>query len=310
MYKKDSDIPKDPTVQLIKKLEKGIENVFTSDNFKNYLRTMSKFHNYSANNIVLIFLQKPEASYVAGYKTWQSLGRQVLSKKEVGPGIKIIAGCTYNLKDENGKEKIDPDTGEKEKGKYYKAVTIFDISQTKGDPLPGYDLVGELAGQLDNEKYIDHIKTLRAISKYPIIFDELKGYPKDCKGYFSRNDRDIHIRDEMSREQSIKTLIHEITHSRLHDYGADPTRDRRLKELEAEGTAFCVADHLGIDTSDYSFGYIAEWTKDIKPEDRKESLEIIRGTYQEIITDIEKYKEKENCFEKENMGENENEFDY
>ena len=289
--------------EITDKLEQGIKELFESERFKEYLRTMSKFYNYSFNNTLLIAMQKPEATYVAGYTSWQrNFDRQVMKGEK---GIKILAPAPYKAQEE--REKIDPLTQKPVIGADGKAVTetvevlrpafkvvsVFDVSQTDGKELPDI-IVDELKGTVENyEAFFD---ALKQESPVPISFEDIPG---GAKGFFSPVESRIAIQEGMSEIQTVKTAIHEIAHAKLHavkpDEKAAPEdkKDRHTKEVEAESVAYTVCQRYGIETSDYSFGYIAGWSSDKETKELKGSLETIRKTAAEMITGIdEKLKER------------------
>lgn len=283
--------------EITDKLEQGIKELFESERFKEYLRTMSKFYNYSFNNTLLIAMQKPEATYVAGYTSWQrNFDRQVMKGEK---GIKILAPAPYKAQEE--REKIDPATQKPVIGADGKAVTetvevlrpafkvvsVFDVSQTDGKELPDI-IVDELKGTVENyEAFFD---ALRQESPVPISFEDIPG---DAKGFFSPVESRIAIQEGMSEIQTVKTAIHEIAHAKLHavkpDEKAAPEdkKDRHTKEVEAESVAYTVCQRYGIETSDYSFGYIAGWSSGKETKELKSSLDTIRKTAAEMIEGID-----------------------
>ncbi len=274
--------------EAMENLEREIPLVFDSAKYKNYLDTMSKFHSYSINNSLLIYLQKPDATQVAGYTTWQKMNRQV-QKGETG--ITIIAPCKYKKKqevvvtDNNGNTLYDANGEAKKEEREvevqgYKATTVFDYSQTDGEPLPS--LVSDLTNPVDG--YDDYLDAIKDISPVPIRFDNING---TAKGYFSPKVQEIVLRRGMSEEQTIKTALHEVAHARLGHGSKDDTDNRRTHEVQAESVAYCCCKALGLNTEDYSFGYIAGWSsgKDIK--ELKESLEKIRLQADQMISGIE-----------------------
>ena len=339
--------------EITDKLEQGIKELFESERFKEYLRTMSKFYHYSFSNTLLIAMQKPEATYVAGYTSWQrNFDRQVMKGEK---GIKILAPAPYKAKEE--REKIDPSTQKPvldADGKpvtetvevmrpAFKVVSVFDISQTDGKELPDI-IVDELSGSVEN--YAAFFEALKQESPVPITFEDIPG---GAKGYFSPIENRIAIQEGMSEIQTIKTAIHEIAHAKLHsidrpepeptwkivmisDGGTkrdflsgfaseaeanaaaehegwrfvdenrfewrleveedtsaaqDMRKDRHTKEVEAESVAYTVCQRYGIETSDYSFGYIAGWSSDKETKELKGSLETIRKTAAELIDSID-----------------------
>ena len=283
--------------EITDKLEQGIKELFESERFKEYLRTMSKFYNYSFNNTLLIAMQKPDATYVAGYTSWQrNFDRQVMKGEK---GIKILAPAPYKTQEE--REKIDPVTQKPVIGAdgnavtetvevlrpAFKVVSVFDVSQTDGKELPDI-IVDELKGTVENyEAFFD---ALKQESPVPISFEDIPG---GAKGFFSPVESRIAIQEGMSEIQTVKTAIHEIAHAKLHavkpDEKAAPEdkKDRHTKEVEAESVAYTVCQRYGIETSDYSFGYIAGWSSGKETKELKSSLDTIRKTAAEMIEGID-----------------------
>ena len=282
--------------EITDKLEAGLKELFESEKYKSYLSTMSKFHNYSFNNTLLIAMQKPEATLVAGYQAWQKNFERHVNKGE--KAIRILAPAPYKIKEE--RDKLDPVTGkmmfdengmpQKEETEVtipaFRAVSVFDVSQTDGKPIPELE-VNELLSTV--EGYEDFVQALMNISPVPIAFEDIPG---DSKGYFSTAEKRIAVQENMSESQTLKTMVHEVAHSMLHDKEVNqsmdiPVKDRNTKEVEAESVAFTVCQHFGIDTSDYSFGYIAGWSSGRNMKELKSSLDTIRKTASELITGIE-----------------------
>ena len=283
--------------EITDKLEQGIKELFESERFKEYLRTMSKFYNYSFNNTLLIAMQKPEATYVAGYTSWQrNFDRQVMKGEK---GIKILAPAPYKTQEE--REKIDPVTQKPVIGAdgnavtetvevlrpAFKVVSVFDVSQTDGKELPDI-IVDELKGTVENyEAFFD---ALKQESPVPISFEDIPG---GAKGFFSPVESRIAIQEGMSEIQTVKTAIHEIAHAKLHAFKPDEKaapedkKDRHTKEVEAESVAYTVCQRYGIETSDYSFGYIAGWSSGKETKELKSSLDTIRKTAAEMIESID-----------------------
>ena len=293
----DARTEKQKVKEITDRLEEGLKALFEGEKYKSYLNTMSKFHNYSANNIQLIEMQCPDATYVAGYKAWQRNFERHVNKGE--RGIRILAPAPYKIKEEQ--EKIDPVTNEpvldrdgmpvmeevEIKIPAFRVVTVFDYSQTDGKELPGLG-VNELHG--DVERYQDFMEALERVSPVPIRYEEMEG---DRKGYFIDLSRPIAIKEGMSEAQTAKTGVHEVAHAKLHAREAEQDtenavyKDRETKEVEAESIAYTVCQHFGIDTSDYSFGYIAGWSSGKEMPELKSSLDTIRRTSSELIKGIE-----------------------
>ena len=291
----DNNTEKQRVQELTDKLEQGLQDLFNSDSYRNYLSTMSKFHNYSFNNTLLIAMQKPDATLVAGYKAWQKNFERHVNKGE--KAIRILAPAPYKIKEE--RDKIDPVTQEllldkdgnpqKEEVEItipaFRAVSVFDVAQTDGKPIP------ELAAKellSDVEGYQDMIRAVEAISPVPIELEEIAG---DSKGYYDREAKRIAVQENMSESQTLKTMIHEVAHSKLHSKEVEQDeqmrKDRNTKEVEAESIAYTVCQHFGVDTSDYSFGYIAGWSSGRDTQELRASMDTIRRTASELITGIE-----------------------
>ena len=305
---------KTPIKEQIKKLtdqiEAGIKALFQSgdlEKYQAYLRTMSHFHHYLVNNQMLIFSQCPHATLVAGYQKWQNqFSRHVLRGEK---GISILAPTPYKIKVE--KERLDPDTKlplldadgntiteEKEvQIPMFRPVKVFDVSQTDGKPLPErvQSPVAELTGNV--EHYEAFMEALRRISPVPI---EMKPLSNDLDGFFSPSKQSITLRDGMSEVQTVCAAVHEIAHSKLHDYAKQPNsqpKDSSTEEIEAESIAYTVCAYFGIETSANSFGYVATWSKDKDLKAFKESLDTIRKTSSELISGVEQ-QFKEICKER------------
>ncbi|MDE7018847.1 MAG: ssDNA-binding domain-containing protein [Lachnospiraceae bacterium] len=272
------------------RLEAGIKNFFESARFKEYLNVMSKFHNYSLNNTMLIAMQKPDATFVAGYASWKSnFGRNV---KKGEKGIRIIAPSPYKIKKEM--EKIDPQTQKPAIGKdgkivteereivipAFKMVSVFDVSQTEGKEMPVIT-PHILTGDVGN--YKQFFSVLEKVSPAPISFEKIPG---SAHGYYDLTDKRIAIDEGMSELQTLKTTIHEIAHAKLHA-ACEPGIGKRTMEVEAESIAYIVCQHFNLDTSDYSFSYIGLWSSDKGLPELKNSLETIQNTSSGIIQSIE-----------------------
>ena len=291
----ESKTEKQKVQEITEKLEQGIKELFESEKYKTYLNTMSKFHNYSFNNTMLIAMQKPDATLVAGFKAWQKNFDRHVKKGE--KGIRILAPAPYKIKEE--RDKIDPVTQEllldkdgnpqKEEVEItipaFRAVSVFDVAQTDGKPIPE-PAAKELLS--DVEGYQDMIRAVEAISPVPIELEEIAG---DSKGYYDREAKRIAVQENMSESQTLKTMIHEVAHSKLHSKEVEQDeqmkKDRNTKEVEAESIAYTVCQHFGIDTSDYSFGYIAGWSSGRDTKELRASMDTIRRTASELITGIE-----------------------
>lgn len=280
--------------EITERLEQGVQELFTSERYREYLNMMAKFHNYSFNNTLLIAMQRPDATLVAGYQAWQKkFNRHVLRGEK---GIQIISPAPIREKEEV--EKIDPETNEpilKANGQpeteiiehvipRFKVATVFDVSQTEGEPLPdlgGADLTGQVAD------FTVFMEAIRNVSPVPIRFAEIEG---PSHGYYHNTDKEIVIKSGMSESQTMKTAIHEVTHALLHDrdlmeeQGVE--KDKMTKEVEAESVAYIVCQHLGLDSSEYSFPYIAGWSSDRDMKELRTSMDLIRKTAGDFIENM------------------------
>ena len=293
-----ADKPAEKIKEITDRLEQGITELFDSERYKEYLQVMSKFHNYSFNNTLLIAMQKPDASLIAGFSAWKNnFGRNVMKGQK---SIKILAPSPFKIKKEM--EKIDPQTQKVIIGKdgkpvteekeitipAFKVVSVFDVSQTEGKEIPDI-AVNMLTG--DVEHYKDVFAALEKTSPVPVAFEKIEG---GAHGYYHLEDKRIALDEGMSELQTLKTLIHEIAHAKLHDIDLNAPLedlenrpDRRTREVQAESIAYTVCQHYGLDTSDYSFGYVAGWSAGRELAELKSSLETIRSTAAEIINSID-----------------------
>ena len=278
--------------QITDKLEKGVKDVFQSDKYKQFLNVMAKFPRYSVNNTMLIMMQRPDAQLCQSFTGWKQMGRYV---KKGEKGISILAPAPYKIEreqtklDEKGRPVFDAD-GEPVKEKVevtiraFKVVKTFDLSQTDGKELPTIgpsELVGNIEG------YPKLLQALQEISPVPVSFELIDG---DAKGFYHLEDKKIVVQDGMSEVQTIKTLLHEMAHQKLHDKDNVPEAkdiSRNGKEVEAESVAYVVCQHYGINTSDYSFSYVAGWSEGKETPELKASLDKIRQTASEFIYQID-----------------------
>ena len=281
--------------EISERLEQGVKEIFTSERYTEYLNTMSKFHNYSFNNTLLITMQKPEATLVAGYQAWQKKFNRHVKRGE--KGIQIIAPAPIREKQEI--EKIDPVTKEPVIGDdgqpeteivemvipRFRVTTVFDVSQTEGEPIAELE-VPELTGSV--QFYDTFMQALQNISPVPIRMMNVEG---DAKGYYHQTEKYIAIKEDMSNVQTMKTGVHEVSHALLHDRevmdAEGVLKDQTTKEVEAESIAYIVCNHFGLDTSEYSFTYIASWCESRDMKALKASMDTIRKTSAEIIENIE-----------------------
>ena len=290
-----SEKPAEKVKEITARLEQGVQAIFDSDRYKEFLTAMSKFHDYSLNNTILIAMQG--GNLVMGFRQWEKEFDRHVKKGE--KGIKIFAPAPYKVK--KLVDKIDPETRKPmldREGKVvkeekeitvpaFKVITVFDISQTEGKEFPDLSVKPLLA---DVEQYEDFFAALEKASPVPIAFEQITN---GANGYFSLTDKRIAIKEGVSELQAVKTAIHEIAHAKLHDVdlNAPPEEqnrvDRRSREVQAESVAYTVCQHFGLDTSDYSFGYVAGWSSGKEMTELKASLETIQATAKELITEIE-----------------------
>ena len=272
--------------EITERLEQGVKDLFTSEKYTEYLKTMSQFHNYSFNNTLLIAMQKPESTLVAGYSSWSKKFHRQVKRGE--KGIKIIAPAPIREKEEI--EKFDPETNEPvlrpdgqpetEEVEHiiprFRVATVFDISQTYGDPLPELD-TPELMGSVEN--FGIFMEAIGIVSPAPMRYAEIEG---DAKGYYSNTNKEIVIQEGMSEKQTMKTAVHEVTHAMCHDRDVmeelGEKKNQMTREVEAESVAFTVCSYFGLDTSDYSFPYIAGWSSDMDMKELRSSMDFIRKT--------------------------------
>ena len=285
----------DQLKEITERLEQGVKDIFTSEMYTKYLLTMSKFHNYSFNNTLLIAMQRPDATLVAGYNAWKNKFNRYVKKGE--KGIQIIAPAPVKEREE--REKIDKDTGLavlNENGEpeievvervipRFRVTTVFDYAQTDGEPLPTLE-VNELTARVKDYTMLK--EAIEQVSPVPIRFGEIEG---SAKGYYSHMDKEICVRADMGESQTIKTMIHEVAHAMLHDSDQMKQRgeekDQLTKETEAESIAFTVCSALGIDTSDYSFPYVASWASGKELKELKDSMDTIRLTAADFLEKLE-----------------------
>ena len=275
-------------------LEEGMKEMFSSEKYTQYLKTMAKFHTYSLNNTILISMQRPDATLVTGYERWKSMGRQVKKGEKT---IRIIAPAPVKEKrqqkklDEENKpvldENGDPEMEEVEVTvQKYKVTNVFDIFQTEGDPIETLDAVELTVGV---ENYAEFLQAVEKVAPVPIRFDELTG---QTKGYFHTVKQEIVIQKGMAESQTLKTAIHETAHSLLPNKEKmaeqEDLKNRQTKEVEAESVAFVVCSAFGLDTAEYSFPYIAGWSSGKEMTELKASMDVIRQTSSNLIKSIEK----------------------
>ena len=264
--------------QTLDKLEAGVMEFFTSEKYITYLQVMSKFHTYSANNQVLIAMQMPEATAVAGYNSWiRNFDRHV---KRGEKSITILAPMKVKIKIDTDRRDADGKIIQEERETIkFRPVSVFDVSQTEGKPLP--QIITELTG--DVSRYEQLLNAARQAAPYPIEIGAVEG---SAKGWCNFTQEKIIIKEGMSEAQTLKTAFHETAHARIH--GGDTDKSREQKEVEAESIAYVVCSHFGLDTSDYTFGYVATWAGRQDINLLKQSMQTISQTAKAIITDVER----------------------
>lgn len=291
--------------ELTEKLQTGIQELYDSEKYRDYLRTMAKFHHYSFNNSLLIWAQRPDATKVAGYREWQTkFGRTVNAGAK---GIMIYAPSSYKrtlrevVTDADGNPVLDKD-GNKVTRAVEKTFPSFKISycfayeDTSGKPLPS--IVSIIDKDVSN--YDSVMDALQKVSPAPIRFDSVDG---GANGYYNLLKREIVVKDTLPQAQKIKTAVHEVAHSILHDKidGLDQEANKREMEVSAESVAFVVCSYLGLDTNQYSFGYVAGWSAGKELKELQTKMEIIRSAAHTIISGIEAEIMKETIQETETL---------
>ena len=276
---------------LTEQLEKSVQGFMDGEKYKSFLSSMAKFHSYSLNNQLLIHMQKPDSTLCASYTTWKKFDRYVRKGEK---GIRIICPSPYKMQTlqtvrdpKTGKPELLADGSKKKEMvekiiPFYKVGYTYDISQTDGEPLP--EVTTKLKGDLDSRQ--NKLKAaLLEISPVPIHFQSISG---ETNGYYDLTKKEIVVDSSLSEKHSLKTLIHELAHALLHDTSIkDAPKDTPTREVQAESVAYVVCQYFGIDTSDYSFGYISTWSSDKNIEELKKSLEVIRSTSNDIIAKTE-----------------------
>lgn len=272
----------DKMKQTLDKLEAGVREFYTSEKFITYLQVMSRFHNYSLNNQILIAAQMPEATIVAGYNSWmRNFDRHV---KRGEKSITILAPMKIKIKIDTDKvDEYGNVIQEEKEGIKFRPVSVFDVSQTEGKPLP--EIISELTG--DVSRYEQLLDAARQAAPYPIEIGAVEG---SAKGWCNYAQEKIVIKEGMSEAQTLKTAFHETAHARIH--GGDTDKSREQKEVEAESIAYVVCSHFGLDTSDYTFGYVATWAGRQDINLLKQSMQTISQTAKAIITDVERAMEE------------------
>lgn len=268
--------PRQRTECLMRELEEGVRNVYTSENWTRYLAVQSRFHHYSYSNSILIMCQMPTATRVAGFARWRELGRSVRKGEH---GIRILAPMTR--KEETGKE--DPDgvtEGETARRTFFAPVTVFDVSQTEGEELP--DICRTLTGDVDGFERLR--EAVEAAADCPVSYED---GTDASHGYYDTAADRIVVKAGEPQAQTVKTLLHEVAHSILHRRGGPAENaPRDVKEVQAESTAYVVCKHFGVDTDGYTFEYVASWGRsDLK--ELRENLSLIQKTAETLIDRIE-----------------------
>ena len=258
------------THEMIDMIEQGVKDVLTSERWAEFLRFAARFHDYSLGNMILILMQRPDASYVAGYNAWQKMKRQVNKGER---GIRILAPCV-------SKKTVEDDSGEEREivSRYFKTVSVFDISQTSGEDVP--TICDELHGDVENVTELT--ERIASATDYSVSYD----YDGRAFGVCRNDDKTIQIRDGLDDRQRVKTLIHEVAHSLLWEDDERDQNSREDREIEAESTAFIVCNRIGVDTSSYSFDYIASWSNGKDSKELKRLFGNIQSAAQRIIDKI------------------------
>lgn len=288
MENQKTSTPAERVKELLNKLEDGVKDVFESEQYKNYLKAMSKFHNYSFGNVMLILMQCPNASLVAGFHKWKKEFGRTVKKGE--KGIQILAPCPY--KKFVDKEKQNPD-GTKETETVFeirqgfKVAYVFDVSQTEGRELPSYG-VDKLTGNV--EHYDKFFRAIESVAPVPIVFRPATDHSEGC---YNHKEQKIYINEGLSQIQTISVMLHEVSHAILHalpvengEITGKHEKERRTREIEAESVAYVVCQHFGIETGDSSFAYVTSWSKNKELPELKASLECISKTASKMIEDI------------------------
>lgn len=269
--KKTADIE-----EITKQLETGVKEVFSSEKYAEYLAFVSKFYDYSINNSILIYMQMPTASLVAGFKAWQTKFKRNVKKGE--KGIKILAPIPRKFEKVVKDAVTGAETVKEINYTDFRAAYVFDVSQTEGEEIPKFvsDLDGNVSG------FAEIVEKLKALSPVPVLFE---AFDSPAKGFYSHTEKKIVVQPDMSEQQQLKTLIHEISHAILHndDDGAEKEADRHTKEVQAESVAYTVCAAMGIDTSEYSFGYVASWSNGKETKELTASMDVIRRTAKDMI---------------------------
>lgn len=300
---KSNSNTKEKVEEISNKIEKGILDAVKSDNYKSYLKTMSKFHRYSVNNSVLIHAQNKDATMVAGYKSWEENFNRKVKKGEKGIQIFIPYKSKYKnetakldkdkrpIFDNNGKAIMEETEIEKIN---FRVSYVFDVSQTEGEPIPNLSIAKELESDVKNYNFL--FEKIKNLTLFNVGFEKIEN---GAKGFCNITRNKIVINEGMSELQNLKTLVHEVAHSKLHNEieSCEDLKSSGQKEVEAESIAFVICNYLGLDTSEYSFPYLASWSSGKDLKELKSSLDLIRKTSLTFITEIENFN-KEKIVEK------------
>ncbi len=254
----------------------GVRSVWSSEAWAQWLRTLAKFHDYSLNNTMLIAMQMPEATRVASYRSWQKDFNRHVRKGEHGIGVLVPMVMKTKLGDSEETPQDDEDTPERRRLVGFKVGHVFDVSQTEGEPLPA--IAEHVTGDVD--RYDEVMDAIKAVSSYPV--ELVEGLPPETNGLFSRMGY-IAIRAGMPQGQTVKTALHELAHSVLHDGDAEQLPDRAMREVQAESVAYAVSAALGLDTSGYSFGYVASWAVGKTDDEMRACMQVVRDAAKRII---------------------------
>ena len=259
------------------RLDEGVRKVYQSERWESWLRSLARFHDYSLGNTILIAMQMPTATHVASFRSWKHDFNRYVRKGE--RGIEILVPMLVKCRDEEGAQNSDE---ERRRLVGFRVGHVFDVSQTDGDPLP--TLVDEVAEDVD--RYAAVLGAIRTVSAYPVEF--VSGLPEGTNGFFRRGVL-IAIREGMPQGQTVKTALHELAHSRLHDDDpmAEGMPDRAMREVQAESVAYAASAALGLDTSGYSFGYVASWAVGKTDEEMRACLQVVRDAAKAMVEDLQ-----------------------
>ena len=258
------------------RLGEGVREVYQSERWESWLRSLSKFYDYSLGNTILIAMQMPTATHVASFRSWKRDFNRYVRKGE--RGVEILVPMLVKVCDEDAQDTDE----ERRRLVGFRVGHVFDVSQTDGEPLP--TIVDEVAGDVDH--YSAVLDAVRAVSAYPVEF--VGDLPEGTNGYFRRGEL-VAIREGMPQGQTVKTALHELAHSRLHDSDpmAEGMPDRAMREVQAESVAYAASAALGLDTSGYSFGYVASWAVGKTDEEMRACLQVVRDAAKAMVEDLQ-----------------------